>query len=80
MKRLMIDKFIDDVHQERIKVPLIIVKILCIILPQKGKSILTDMTIDLDEIIEAGQNNKELRQNIDVTEHGVLKKIVLSIE
>jgi len=80
MKRLMIDKFIDDVHQERIKVPLFVVKILCIILPEKGKAILSDMSFDLHGIIEAGQNKMKFKKTIDVTEHDVLKKIVLSIE
>lgn len=79
MRRLVIDKFIEGVHQERINVPLFAVKFLHTILPPKGISLLAEMSLDLGEITEAGQKDIKFEKTIDVIEHDVPKKVVLSI-
>ena len=80
MKKLIIDKFINNVHQERITVPPFVVEILSILLPERGKQSLIERGFDLQEIITAGQNKQTFRTHMDVIEHDVFKKIVVSIE
>ena len=80
MQKLIIDKFINNVHQERITVPLVVVKILSIVLPETGKQSLMDRGFDLQEILAAGKKKQTFNKSIDVIEHDVFKKVVVSIE
>lgn len=79
MKRLVIEKFIADIHQETIKVPLIFLKIFNMMLPEKGNSLLADNLFNLKEIIEAGERDVNFKKIVYATEKGVDKTIVLSI-
>lgn len=80
MQILLITKYVEEVYQGTNKVPLFIVRALQRIMPASGRYLLSLKAVDLDEILVAAKQSTTFYKTIYVCEHGVEKKIILTLQ
>ncbi len=80
MKTIKIQKYIGEQHEKTISVPVILVEALALILPQSGVGELQKHGIDLPALELAIKSSAAYSKTTELTEGGVLKKIVISLE
>ena len=61
-------------------IPLAIVKVASKLIPRKALSVLDDLGIDLDQLIEISKSEDALATLAEIEEHKKNRKIVISIE
>jgi len=61
-------------------IPLAIVKVASKLIPRKALSVLDDLGIDLDQLIEISKSEDALGTLAEIEEHKKNRKIVISIE
>ena len=61
-------------------IPLAIVKVASKLIPRKALSVLDDLGIDLDQLIEISKSEDALGTLAEIEEHKKDRKIVISIE
>ena len=61
-------------------IPLAIVKVASKLIPRKAVSVLDDLGIDLDQLIEISKSEDALGTLAEIEEHKKNRKIVISIE
>lgn len=79
MAKVKIDKFIDGKHETSISVPTIVLAIAGALLPKSALSSLANNGINVREIMQAKHRGTAYTASVDVCEHGISKKVVVSL-
>ena len=79
MAKVKIEKFIDGQHETSFSVPVFILGIAKILLPESALSSLANSGINVREILEAKDKGITYAASVDVYEHGISKKVVVSL-
>ncbi len=79
MATVKVDKFIGDKHETSIRVPTFVLGIAKTVLPESALSSLAHHGINVCEIMEAKHKGVDYTTSVDVCEHGISKKIVVSL-
>jgi len=79
MAKVKIEKFIDGKHETSICVPAFVLGIARILLPESGLISLANNGINVREIMEAKNKGIAYTASVDVCEHGISKKVVVSL-
>lgn len=79
MKKLKVDKYINDQLDESFTVPLAFIHILNSLLPDSAMKSLQKNGLALNEIIEASKQKQHYQAETMVEEKGINKKIVITV-
>ena len=79
MSKLQIEKFIDGKHETTIRVPTFLIGIAKTLLPESALVALTNRGITVQAIAEAKKRGVAYSASLDVCEHGIEKKVVVSL-
>lgn len=79
MANVKIEKFIDGKHETSFSVPTFVLGMAKSILPKSALSSLANKGFHVQEILEAKQKRIPYTASVDVCEHGINKKIVVSL-
>lgn len=79
MSKLQIEKFIDGKHETTIRVPTFLIGIAKTLLPESALVALANRGINVLAIAEAKKQGVTYSTSLDVCEHGIDKKIVVSL-
>lgn len=79
MAKVKIEKFIDGKHETSISVPAFVLGIARTLLPESALSSLASRGINVREILEAKHKRIPYTASVDVCEHGISKKVVVSL-
>lgn len=78
--RIRIFKNNDESPDTTITVPLALVKIASKLIPRKTLTVLDDLGIDLEQVIEISKTEEALGTLAEIEEHKKHRKIIISIE
>jgi hypothetical protein len=76
---LKIEKFVGETHETTIKIPLLVLHVATKLLPKMAFAALDAKGINLKEILEAKTNGATYSKTINVCEHKINKRVVMSI-
>lgn len=79
MAKVRIEKFIDGQHETSFNVPTFVLGMAKTLLPESALSLLANSGIKVGEILEAKRKRIPYTASIDVCEHGINKKVVVSL-
>ena len=79
MAKVKIEKFIDGQHETSFSVPIFVLRIAKTLLPESALSSLANHGIDVREILKAKDKGIAYAASADVCEHGISKKVVVSL-
>jgi hypothetical protein len=79
MAKVKIDKFIDGKHETSFSIPAFVLGIAKTLLPESALSSLANSGINVREILEAKDKGIAYAASVDVCEHGINKKVVVSL-
>lgn len=79
MASVKIEKFVDGEHEKSLHVPVFVLAIARRLLFGSALESLARGGVDLQEILEAKQKGASYAKTVYVREHGVSKKIVISL-
>ena len=79
MTKVKVEKFIDGKYETSFSVPAFVLRIARTLLPQSVLSSLANNGINVQEILEAKDKGVSYTASIDVCEHGISKKVVVSL-
>lgn len=79
MKKLKVEKYVNDQLDESFMVPLGLIRGLKAILPQSAINALQENQLDFKQIILASDRNKPYQTSLTCDEGGVMKRIVLTV-
>lgn len=79
MKKIKIEKYIQDTLDESFTVPVAFIRILTSLLPHSALVALHDNGFDLDNIIMASKQDKPYQAEASIEEKGVMKRIVITL-
>jgi hypothetical protein len=79
MASVKIEKFVDGKHETSFRVPTFVLGMANSVLPKSALSSLANKGFHVQEILEAKQKRMAYTASVDVCEHGINKKIVVSL-
>lgn len=79
MANVKFEKFIDGKHETSFSVPAFVLRLARTLLPQSVLSSLASSGINVPRILEAKDKGVPYTASIDVCEHGISKKVVVSL-
>ena len=79
MVKVQIEKFIDGKHETSFSVPAFVLGMAKTLLPESALSSLANSGINVREILEAKHKRIPYTASVDVCEHGINKKVVVSL-
>ena len=79
MAKVKIEKFIDGKHETSFSVPAFVLGMAKTLLPESALSSLANSGINVQEILEAKHKRIPYTASVDVCEHGINKKVVVSL-
>ena len=79
MSKLKIEKFINGKHETTISVPTFLIGVAKTLFPESALTALASRGINVRAIAEAKSQGAAYSTSIDVREHGIDKKIVVSL-
>ena len=79
MAKVKIEKFIDGKHETSFSVPAFVLGMAKTLLPESALSSLANRGINVRDILEAKQKQIPYTASVDVCEHGINKKVVVSL-
>ena len=79
MAKVKIEKFIEGKHERSFSVPVFVLGIAETLLPESGLIALANNGINVREILEAKNKGIAYTASVDVCEHGISKKVVVSL-
>lgn len=79
MKKLKIEKFINDQIDESFTVPLAFINVLKILLPNSAINVLSNKGLEFEKIVEASKQNQPYQSSMDIVEKDVMKKVTITL-
>lgn len=79
MVKVKVEKFIEGKHETSFSVPIFVVRAAKALMPKSALASLEDQGINIREIMEAKSKGIAYARSINVREHGVSKKVVVSL-
>lgn len=79
MAKVKVEKFIDGKYDTSFSVPAFVLAIAKSLLPESALSSLAKSGINVREILEAKHKRMPYTASVDVCEHGINKKVVVSL-
>lgn len=79
MARVRFEKFVDGVREQSFAIPMFALRLFVWLLPASAMSGLHAKGLDLRAIVNAGRDGVFYRKAIEIREHGVDKRLVVSL-
>jgi hypothetical protein len=79
MAKVKIEKFVDEEHERSLRLPVTVLAIAQTFLPRSALDSLARKGLDVREILDTARNGTGYSKTVYVREHGVSKKIVVSL-
>ena len=79
MVKVKIEKFIDGKYETSFSIPAFVLDIAKTLLPETALSSLANKGINVREILEAKHKRIPYTTSVNVSEHGISKKVVVSL-
>lgn len=79
MAKVKIEKFVGEDYERSLRIPVQVLTIARMLLPRSALDSLARKGLDIREILDTARNGTGYTKTVYVREHGVSKKIVVSL-